>query len=107
MHNFFKLHIKPYLLYFTANNSARFIIMGLIAVALILLFIERRRREGLDQNVNLEAIAGEDVMTTQLDLARTYIEMGQKDLASSILKKVKRRGNNSQRGEAKRLIETL
>src|SRR5688572_29003856 len=42
---------------------------------------------------DIRAISGEDVMATQLDLARAYIEMGKKSLAKQILQHVTQHGN--------------
>lgn len=53
------------------------------------------------------AIAGEDVMVTQLDLARAYIETDKKSLAKQILASVVVQGNATQQSEAKRLLNTL
>lgn len=53
---------------------------------------------------NIKAIAGDDEITTQLDLARAYIEMDQKDLAKPILHHVIANGNTVQQSEAQQLI---
>lgn len=50
------------------------------------------------------AIAGEDVLATQLDLARAYIETGRKKLAKKILMHVVEQGSPAQQDEAQRLI---
>lgn len=56
---------------------------------------------------DIETIAGFDVMTTQLDLARAYIETGRKNLAKNILNNVVLHGNAEQQVEAKRLLENM
>ena len=56
---------------------------------------------------DIETIAGEDVLTTQLDLARAYIETERKNLAKSILSHVVQQGSGEQKEEAKRLLESL
>jgi FimV-like protein len=56
---------------------------------------------------DIKAIAGDDVMTTQLDLARAYIEMGKKQLAKKILAHVAQNGTSSQQQEAYELIALL
>ena len=53
---------------------------------------------------NLSAIAGDDVITTQLDLARAYIETGRKQLATTILTFVLKEGNAQQQQEAQQLM---
>jgi FimV-like protein len=56
---------------------------------------------------HIDAIAGDDPMTTQLDLARAYIEMGEISLAKQILKDVSKDGNATQQREAQQLIMGL
>lgn len=55
---------------------------------------------------DIETIAGDDVFTTQLNLARAYIETGRKNLAINILNNVILQGAPDQKFEAKRLIES-
>lgn len=50
------------------------------------------------------AIAGDDRIATQLDLARAYIETGKNDLAKSILSMVAKQGNTAQQEEAEQLM---
>lgn len=56
---------------------------------------------------DIKAIAGDDVMTTQLDLARAYIEMDKKQLAKKILEHVIENGDMTHKREANALILTL
>lgn len=56
---------------------------------------------------DIKAIAGDDVMVTQLDLARAYIELGKKALAKQILQHVLQHGNPSQQSVAQQLFESL
>jgi FimV-like protein len=56
---------------------------------------------------DLTLIAGEDVITTQLDLARAYIETGKNQLAKSILEYVVAQGNAVQQNEAQQLMTHL
>lgn len=60
--------------------------------------------EGYD---DLIAISGEDVMTTQLDLARAYIETGKNEAAQDILHYVIEQGNETQQAEAQQLMIQL
>lgn len=53
---------------------------------------------------DIKAIAGDDVMTTQLDLARAYLEMGKHQLAKQILHHVVAHGSALQQQEAHELI---
>lgn len=53
---------------------------------------------------DIKAIAGDDVMTTQLDLARAYIEMHKTTLAKQILVHVIEHGDADQQQEARQLL---
>lgn len=55
-------------------------------------------------STDINAIAGEDALSTQLDLARAYIETGRKQLAKKILLYVAEQGNDLQQEEAKQLL---
>jgi pilus assembly protein FimV len=54
-----------------------------------------------------QAPVGEDEMNTKLDLARAYVEMGDKDSARSLLKEVVEHGAPQHQGEAQALLERL
>lgn len=70
-----------------------------------LYFIFGRTSEQPVMAVNgLDAIAGEDLVATQLDLARAYIETANAGLAKAILKQVLKQGNKSQQEEARHLL---
>jgi FimV-like protein len=56
---------------------------------------------------DIRAIAGDNVLTTQLDLARAYIEIGKKKLAKKILEHVIENGNLGQRQAAQKLMMIL
>ncbi len=53
---------------------------------------------------DLTAIAGDDVIATQLDLARAYIETGRNHLAKKMLQHVAAVGNAQQQHEAQQLL---
>lgn len=53
---------------------------------------------------DISAIAGDDVIATQLDLARAYIETGRTLLAKKILEYVRDHGSQPQQDEANRLL---
>ena len=53
---------------------------------------------------DMSAAAGEDVITAQLDLARAYIEMGNKDQAAAILSGIGTNGTVDQKQQASRLM---
>jgi len=56
---------------------------------------------------DLTAIAGDDIMATQLDLARAYIETDKKQSAKTILEYVVKQGNVAQREEAQQLLNYI
>jgi FimV-like protein len=56
---------------------------------------------------DIRAIAGENIMATQLDLARAYIEIGKKTLAKKILNHVVKNGNTEDQKYAKQLLVHL
>lgn len=56
---------------------------------------------------DIHAIAGNDVVATQLDLARAYIETGRKQLAKKILQFTLEQGTSLQQEEANRLLNLL
>lgn len=56
---------------------------------------------------DFSAISGEDVMLTQLDLARAYIESDRIILAKTILKSVLHEGNALHQQEAQQLLSSL
>jgi FimV-like protein len=56
---------------------------------------------------DIETISGDNVLTTQLDLARAYLETERKNLAKSILNNVLQHGSEEQRQEAQRMLGDL
>ena len=52
---------------------------------------------------DLQALAGDDVVTAQLDLVRAYLEMGSHDKATALLDAIGDRGTPDQRQDALRL----
>ncbi len=60
-----------------------------------------QQRHGMIKDEDLAAIAGEDLLATQMDLARAYRESGQKQLAKKILQQVLQQGSHTQQEEAR------
>ena len=56
---------------------------------------------------DIKAIAGDDIVATQLDLARAYMETGKKSLAKKMLEYVAKQGNITQQKEAHSLLTQL
>jgi FimV-like protein len=94
------------------------VLIFLISASVVLLFFSIYQRKKTSKNQakksnytitsqDIKAIAGDNVLTTQLDLARAYIEMGKKSLAKKILEHVSKNGDSSQKYEAKELLAKL
>lgn len=72
-----------------------------------LFFIFKSNKKTNKPDEDLTAISGDDVLSTQLDLARAYIETGSKQLAADILKMVVKQGNVEQQKEARTLLVNI
>jgi pilus assembly protein FimV len=58
-------------------------------------------------HVDEDEFAGEDGVGTKLDLAKAYLDMGDPEGARSMLEEVLSEGNDSQKGEARRLMAEI
>jgi len=56
---------------------------------------------------SLSSIAGDDIVATQLDLSRAYIETGQLSAAKPLLQSVMQSGNDLQKKEAEHLLKQV
>src|SRR5262249_1264011 len=54
-----------------------------------------------------EFFAGEDTISTRLDLARAYLDMGDPEGARSMLDEVLAEGNTAQKDEARKLLSEI
>jgi len=84
------------------------VIITLVALSCLfstLFKLQKKKRKLLEQDI--QAIAGDNVITTQLDLARAYIEMNQQDLARDLLNQIIKKGDILQQSEARQLVATL
>jgi FimV-like protein len=71
-------------------------------------FIASREKSGIHiVPEDFSAIAGDDILVTQLDLARAYIETDKKLLAKQILEAVIAQGTVIQKNEAQRLLNII
>jgi pilus assembly protein FimV len=62
--------------------------------------------EGGDE-AEISLITGEDEMGTKLDLAKAYIDMGDREGAREALEEVLSGGTDQQRSEAEKLLNQL
>lgn len=58
-------------------------------------------------NDSIDAIAGEDIYSTYLDLARAYLETNRMTLANELLKQVSENGHDHQKKQANALLEVI
>ncbi len=81
------------------------ILAAIFLLILVLLKLQAPKKSAaMINHSDIDAIAGDDVMTTQLDLARAYIEMGEKTLAKEMLDQVVEQGSALQQQAAKQLL---
>lgn len=93
------LIIKSYFVLFLSVG------LGSLAIFILGLYWIFKTSVTAPKNFNdFSAIAGDDVIATQLDLARAYIETNNKQNAKKILKVVIHQGNQSQKEEARTLL---
>lgn len=64
-------------------------------------------QEQTSDDSDLSAISGDDILSTQLDLARAYIETDKKQLAHVILLYVVEQGSAEQQEEARILLTNI
>lgn len=103
MANYFQHFIQ-----FAQHHSIMFVfivIISFIAIFLLTILLLNPKNQMLPQD--MQAIAGDDVFTTQLDLARAYIELGHQKLAKQILEHVINQGDDNQKQAAQALLSTL
>jgi FimV-like protein len=106
--------LNPLVTYLSENLTAYDALVASILVLLVVLLFLTRRKKPLQTAVltqprqaDIHAVAGDDVLSTQLDLAKAYIEMNQKKIASEMLNAILKKGSNRQKDEARHLISSL
>ena len=110
---------KAVMLYFSNHPFLYYVVIFAIFIAICITIISAPKKQPaitipplkkmhtIVSSKDLAAIAGDDVIATQLDLAKAYIEMDQKNLAQRILNETIKLGNPTQKAEAEQLLETL
>lgn len=68
---------------------------------------ESKRTASVASSSDINAISGEDPVSTQLDLARAYIDSGKNQLAKIILESVATIGSEEHQEEAQRLLSSI
>jgi FimV-like protein len=119
----FFLHAKKYA---NHHQNSLAVIAGFITVFFLMMIYNAQNKKRLERlkvknenyaatpkptytvtSQDIKAIAGDDIMTTQLDLARAYIEMDKKPLAKKILEHVIEHGEMNQKTAARELMSNL
>jgi FimV-like protein len=110
------------LIQFAHNDTLNFTLIAiaclLVVFILIVLLLDPKNNtikakeessvfNNIIKSQDLRAIAGDDMMVTQLDLARAYIELGKLTLAKQILHDVLKEGDNAHQRAAQHLLSTL
>lgn len=106
---FFDYLTNPVTNFLMADNIALclFLMTNFFVIALLVTVIMRQKKQTRFSNSVVTAIAGDNVVATQLDLAKAYIEMNQKNLAKQMLKDVAKQGSKPQKREARLLMKAL
>jgi len=92
--------------------SPLYVMLIFLAMLLVLHIIKKRKVAKINakntfNHKDVESIAGDNIIATQLDLARAYIEMGKNNLAKNMLYQIKKQGTVEQKQQAKKLLESL
>jgi len=106
--------IKQNIFYLNEHPFIRYVLVASILVALMSIFLVRwvksKKTSRVEKKVfetDMEAIAGDDRIATELDLAKAYIEMNDITLAKKMLNNAIKKGNSAQQQEARQLINAL
>lgn len=110
------------LMHFAQANSLMFYLIVIcsvfVAFVACILWFGLKKKPAIDHNTakaapqhtldhDINAIAGDDYVVTQLDLARAYIELDKQSLAREILEQVIEQAPPVHRQTAKELMATL
>lgn len=83
------------------------LLIGIFYIVKDCLSFKKDARASSEAIVDFSAIAGDDLLATQLDLARAYLETDKKQLAKNILNLVAKQGSQIQQKEARHLLGLL
>jgi FimV-like protein len=89
------------------HEQARWLLLAIILVMLASLIVSINKRKQHEDTIDFTAIAGDNIQTAQLDLAKAYIEMGQKPAAKKILQQTYKQGSPAQKAAARQLLKAL
>ena len=104
----FSLTLQPAFAFLNTNSSLRYtLIIGVLALLTLFIFFYFRQQKPAQPKLDIHAIAGDNVNDTQLDLAKAYLEMGQKQAAKSILRQAAKQGSHFHKSRARELMKSL
>jgi FimV-like protein len=109
MYNYSYETIRPFLVYLNDHAIIRYalIVAILMTLGLLVLLYNSQQKKSATSAADVSAIAGDDVLATQLDLAKAYLEMDQKILAKPLLKQILKDGKREHKERARLLMKTL
>jgi FimV-like protein len=104
-------NLKPIITYLNTHPIAHYSLIATTFLLLAFMVLSLRQKKSpvlkKENPQDINAIAGDDVMSTQLDLAKAYIEMDRKKMAKKMLQKVEKQGSSTQQRQARQLLEAL
>ena len=100
-----------FLTYLNDHAMIRYaVIVGILMTLGMLLFLyNTQQKKSATSSVltDMTAIAGDDLIDTQLDLAKAYLEMNQKNQAKTLLMQILKDGTDAHKTRARLLMKTL
>jgi FimV-like protein len=107
--------IEPVISYLNTHPIAHYslIFVTFLLLATLILSLRQKtktpatKKASSTRDDDIHFIAGDDVVSTQLDLAKAYIEMDRKKLAKKMLHDVIEQGSNLQQQQARQLLDAL
>jgi FimV-like protein len=104
----FSITLQPAIAFLNTNSSLRYtLVIGILALLALFVFFYFRQQKPSHPALDFHAIAGENVNDTQLDLAKAYLEMGQKQAAKTILRQAAKQGSHFHKSRARELMKSL
>ncbi|MES2218545.1 MAG: FimV/HubP family polar landmark protein [Pseudomonadota bacterium] len=101
--------VQPAITFLTTHAILRYslIVSILILLGVFFYLYYAQQQKTTEPIIDFQAIAGDDVNATQLDLAKAYLEMGQKTQAKTILRQTVKQGSKPHKNRARQLLKSL
>lgn len=113
----FSEHLAAFAFFLKTHYSPIYLLIAVLVLMLLLRFsktkspqlatVKNQETRAEHFIPNTDSISGEHPLTTKLDLAKAYIEMGKKNLAKTLLLNVQKLGTEQQKQEAQRLLDSV